>query len=265
MGNDRETTTSISHVTPDRIMVRGFDLAHEVIGSTGVAEYFYILLTGSRPRTEQVQILDACIVAIAEHGLVPSVQAARMTYAAGPEAFHGAVAAGLLGCGSVILGSTEAAGEFLAAIAAAAADQQSTVATAAAAVRDLRASGRTVPGFGHPVHRMVDPRATALLGLGKRLGTCGVHVASLEAVDSAAQVQFGRRLVLNASGAIAALLLDVGFPLGALKGVPLIGRTMSLVAHLLEEKVNPLGFSLADAAEKSVTFETVDNETNSNI
>ena len=88
-------TTAIAHAYPDRVEVRGFDLAAELIGSTSASEYFYVLLTGARPSPVQVQILDACIVALAEHGLVPSVQAARMTYASGPESLHGAVAAGL--------------------------------------------------------------------------------------------------------------------------------------------------------------------------
>ena len=55
-------------------------------------------------------MLNATLVAIAEHGLVPSVQAARMTFAAAPDAMQGAVAAGILGCGSVVLGSSETAG-----------------------------------------------------------------------------------------------------------------------------------------------------------
>lgn len=39
--------------------------------------------------------------------MTPSVQAARMTYAAAPEALQGAVSGGFLGCGSVVPGSAE--------------------------------------------------------------------------------------------------------------------------------------------------------------
>jgi citrate synthase len=248
-------TTAIAETTADRITVRGFDLARELIGSTTASEYFYVLLTGSRPSELQTQVLDACIVAIAEHGLVPSVQAARMTYASGPESLQGAVAAGLLGCGSVILGSSESAGILLAEIVRDhRGGKRSLDEIATDAVTRLRRARQPVPGVGHPLHREFDPRATALLDLGERLAVSGPHVAALSALVSAAQAVFGRRLPLNASGAIPALLMDVGFPLAAMKGVPLVGRTMSLVAHLLEEQTHPIGFEMASAGERSITY-----------
>lgn len=246
--------TSIAHAHPDRIEVRGLDLS-ALIGSVTASEYFWILLTGSRPSPQQAQMLDACIVAIAEHGLVPSVQAARMTYSSGPESLHGAVAAGLLGCGSVILGSSSETAGLLTSVVASAAPSESTASleeAAVSALRELRAAGRTVPGVGHPLHRDADPRAAALLALAVRLEVAGPHVAALHAVVDAVPVVYGRTLPLNVNGAIPAVLLDVDFPVGAMKGVPLVGRTMSLVAHLLEEQEDPIGFGLAAAAEAAV-------------
>src|SRR2546430_7160264 len=93
------------------------DLARELIGTLSFSEHFWLLLTAALPSAAQRRVLDATLVAIAEHGMVPSVQAARMTLAAGPEALQGAVAAGLLGCGSVVLGSSDAAGRLFADIA----------------------------------------------------------------------------------------------------------------------------------------------------
>lgn len=246
--------TSIAHAHPDRIEVRGLDLS-ALIGSVTASEYFWILLTGSRPSPQQAQMLDACIVAIAEHGLVPSVQAARVTYSSGPESLHGAVAAGLLGCGSVILGSSSETAGLLTSVVASAAPSESTASleeAAVSALRELRAAGRTVPGVGHPLHRDADPRAAALLALAVRLEVAGPHVAALHAVVDAVPVVYGRTLPLNVNGAIPAVLLDVDFPVGAMKGVPLVGRTMSLVAHLLEEQEDPIGFGLAAAAEAAV-------------
>lgn len=248
-------TTAIAHPTPDRVVVRGFDLARDLIGSTTASEYFCVLVTGERPTETQVKILDACIVALAEHGLVPSVQAARMTYAASPEALHGAVAAGLLGAGSVILGSSEDTAHLLAAIVKdATTDDGSIEAGARAAVAKLRSARRPVPGVGHPLHRERDPRAEALLAYAASLGVQGPHMRALAAVVAAIPEVYGRRLVLNVSGAIPAVLLDAGFPARAMKGIPLIGRTMSLVAHLLEEQDTPIGFALADAAEREVDY-----------
>jgi citrate synthase len=240
--------TSIAHPHPDRVEVRGLDLS-SLIGSVTASEYFWILLSGARPTAVQAQMLDACIVAIAEHGLVPSVQAARMTYASGPESLHGAVAAGLLGCGSVILGSSSETAALLASVVASGGPVDKV---ALDAVRELREAGRTVPGVGHPLHREADPRASALLSLASRLGAAGSHVAALHAVVDAVPLVYGRSLPLNVNGVIPAVLLDVDFPVGAMKGVPLVGRTMSLVAHLLEEQEDPIGFGLAAAAEAAV-------------
>jgi citrate synthase len=250
-----ELATAIAHPTADRVVVRGFDLARDLIGTTSASEYFYVLLTGTRPTQEQARILDACIVALAEHGLVPSVQAARMTYASSPEALHGAVAAGLLGAGSVILGSSEDTAVFLEEIVTSARDRGISLKESALdAVRQRRASRAPIPGVGHPLHRERDPRAGALLAYGEKLGTNGTYVEALAAMVAAVPDVYGRSFVLNVSGVIPAVLLDAGFPRAAMKGVPLIGRTMSLVAHLVEERDSPIGFGLANAAEAAVRY-----------
>lgn len=249
-------TTAIAHPTADRVIVRGFDLSTELIGHVTTAEYFYVLLTGKKPTPLQVAMLDACIVSIAEHGLVPSVQAARMTYASGPEALHGAVAAGLLGSGSVILGSSDNTGRLLAAIVD---ESRSSGRPIPDVTREhlvkLRQEGKSVPGVGHPLHKVEDPRATALLALAEKSGARGDHSIALDAIVDSMEEIFGRSFPLNVSGVIPAVLLDVDFPARAMKGVPLIGRTMSLMAHILEEDESPIGFGLAIAADHAVTYE----------
>ncbi|MGZ5236711.1 MAG: citryl-CoA lyase, partial [Caldimonas sp.] len=104
--------TSICTSDEHTIVVRGRDLSKELIGKVSFVEHFFLLLTGKLPSAGQAAVLNATLVAIAEHGLVPSVQAARMTFAAAPDAMQGAVAAGILGCGSVVLGSSETAGRL---------------------------------------------------------------------------------------------------------------------------------------------------------
>ncbi|WP_199756441.1 hypothetical protein, partial [Corallococcus sp. AB032C] len=117
IGRQENKASAISTSNADTILVRGRDLARELIGSINFTEHFWLLVTGALPTKAQQRVLDATLIAIAEHGLVPSVQVSRMTLAAAPEALQGAVAAGLLGCGSVVLGSSEAAGQFYAEIA----------------------------------------------------------------------------------------------------------------------------------------------------
>src|SRR5260370_7195942 len=118
IGSQVHRSTAISTSNETTILVRGRDLTQDLSGRINFTDHFWLLLTGTLPTAAQRRILDATLVAIAEHGLVPSVQVGRMTLAAAPEALQGAVAAGILGCGSVVLGSSEAAGQFFAAIAA---------------------------------------------------------------------------------------------------------------------------------------------------
>src|SRR5258708_30347401 len=116
IGKSSQLRTWISTATPDSITVRNRDLCKELIGHVSLTDFFCLLLTGQPPTDTQRLLLDASLVSISEHGLVPSIQAARMTYAAAPEALQGAVAAGLLGCGSVVLGSSEEAGKLFSAL-----------------------------------------------------------------------------------------------------------------------------------------------------
>src|ERR1043165_5920889 len=117
IGPQAHRSSAISSSNQDTILVRGRDLCGELIGHISFTDHAWLLVTGQMPNAAQRRVLDATLVAIAEHGLVPSVQASRLTLAAAPEALQGAVAAGLLGCGSVVLGSSEAAGRFFSEIA----------------------------------------------------------------------------------------------------------------------------------------------------
>src|SRR5881275_2598472 len=113
IGRAGEPVSGISRAHPDRVEVRGRDLATDVMGRLTFTEYFHLLLTGREPTAEQRFFLDLLLVAIAEHGLMPTNVAARMTLAADPGALQGAVAAGILGCGPVILGTAEECAKLL--------------------------------------------------------------------------------------------------------------------------------------------------------
>ena len=95
----------ISRAFPDRVEVRGRDLTGDLMGRLTFTEYFHLLLTGDEASEEQRYFLDLLLVAIAEHGLMPTNVAARMTLAADPGSLQGAVAAGILGAGPVVLGT----------------------------------------------------------------------------------------------------------------------------------------------------------------
>ena len=248
IGKQDQRTSALSTSTPEAIKVRGKDLCGELIGQTDFTSYFWFLVTGEQPSETQRFFADAVLTAIAEHGLVPSVVAARMTYAAAPEAFQGAVAAGLLGCGTVVLGSAETAGRFLAGLVESGEEP-------AAAISRLRAEKKASPGFGHPLHEAGDPRANLLLKLADEKNAAGPHVKMLRSIKAALPAALGRDLPINVNGAIPAVMLDIGFPLAALKGISLLARTASLIAHLNEESERPIGFILSGEAAAAIEYD----------
>ena len=244
-----DAKTAIAEATADAVTVRGHDLTSELMGHLTLTEMFFLLLMGRAPDERERRMTDACLVAIAEHGLVPSVQAARMTLQAAPESLQGAVAAGLLGCGSVILGATEYAGTMLR-------DGVAVRRVRASRSRATTASARApLPGFGHPLHKAGDPRTTRLLQLSDELGVSGEHVALVRAIEAAVPEVYGRALPLNVSGAIAAPMLDLGLPAYTLKAIPLLARTAGLLGHLREEHERPIGFRLAALAEAGIEYD----------
>jgi citrate synthase len=239
----------------DRIVVRGADLAQDLIGHINFGDYFYLLLTGKRADTATSAVLNAALVAIAEHGLVPSVQAARMTLAAAPDAMQGAVAAGLLGSGSVILGASETAGRLYLAIEKEAAQCGGDLQVATRTVlKDLRARKQPIAGFGHPEHKKRDPRVGRLFEVSLQAGGGQKYVEIAKLVESTIPEVVGKELKLNVSGAIPAVLLGVGFPVNALKGVPMLARTASLIAHLNEELEDGIGFALSYQATREQQY-----------
>jgi citrate synthase len=255
IGAQAHRASSIATSNSTHIVVRGRDLADELIGRVDFTQHFWLLLTGVLPTDAQRRVLDAALVAIAEHGLVPSVQAARMTLAAAPEALQGAVAAGILGCGSVVLGSSEAAGNFFAAIAERVAAGETLDPAVRAVVLGYRGARRAIPGYGHPEHTGFDPRARRLFAVAAEAGSAGVHAKIAHHVESVLPELLGKRLAVNVSGAIPAVLLDAGYPLAALKGVPILARTAGLVAHLLEEQLRPIGFVMSHAAAGAIEYD----------
>jgi citrate synthase len=247
--------SSISRASPDRVEVRGRDLASELMGRVGFTEYVHLLLTGREPSEEQRFFLDLLLVSIAEHGLMPSVVAARMTLAADPGSLHGAVAAGILGAGPVILGTSEACALLLVEAQAEVAAGSPPAAVAAEAARRIRANGGRVPGFGHPIHPPVDPRAERILELADARGVAGPHVLLARELRNSVAEAWGRALPMNVSMPIAAVMLDLGFDRRVVKSVPILARTAGLLAHLAEEQERPIGFLLAGAAEEAASYE----------
>jgi citrate synthase len=255
IGKAGPPVTHISQAYADRVEVRGRDLCGEVMGHTSFTEYFHLLLTGREATDDQRFFLDLLLVAIAEHGMMPTNVAARMTLAADPGSLQGAVAAGILGCGPVILGTAELCAQLLERAQLQVASAQTPAAVARELARLIHASGERAPGFGHPVHRPLDPRAERILELADARQVSGPHVVLARCFRDAVAEAWGRPLTMNVSMPIAAVMLDLGFPPSAVKAVPILARTAGLLAHLAEEQEHPLGFLMAARAEEAIVYE----------
>ena len=249
-----DPVTHIGQAYADRVEVRGRDLSGELMGRLTFTEHFYLLLTGDEPTEEQRFFLDLVLVSIAEHGMMPTNVAARMTLAADPGSLQGAVAAGILGCGPVILGTSAECARLLEEARASGREPLEIA-------RQIHGSGGRIPGFGHPVHRPLDPRAERILDLAGERGVGGPHVELAGQLRDAVAEVWGKPLTMNVSMPIAAVMLDLGFPSAAAKAVPILARTAGLLAHLAEEQERPLGFLLAGKAEEAIEYQPPDART----
>jgi citrate synthase len=230
-------TTAIARHDLHHIWVRDYDLTADLMGKVSFSEMIFLMIGGRLPEADERVLLDALLNTLVEHGLTPSAVASRMTYAVAPEAMQGAVAAGLLGVGSVLVGSMEECGMLLTRIAAADVGPEAAVEEI---VREYRSSGRRVPGVGHSIHVDGDPRAARLFEIAEACGRAGSHVNAMHALARAAERASGRSLPINATGAVAAVLLELGVPWRVHRGFALISRTVGLIAHIDEEMQAPI-------------------------
>lgn len=245
-----EPTTSIASHSAEDVFIRGTSLCRELIGRRSFTEVLYFQILGRMPTPDQTALIDACLVALMEHGLTPSVLSARLTYSSAPEALQGAVAAGLLGVGSKFVGSMEGCAALLARIVSA----EDGEAEASRIAVEHRATKTPLPGFGHHIHKPDDPRAQRLLELARERKIAGKHVAAISALSGAVDATYGRHITINATGAIAAILGDCGVPAGIARGFGLIARCAGLVGHLYEEQQQPTLRAVWEAAEKAVPY-----------
>jgi len=250
--------TSLGTSDPDSITLLGQDLAGDLMGKVSFGELALWLVTQHRPTPPQVRVFEAVLVALADHGFTPTAIAARLTYLSAPDSVQGALAAGLLGGGSRFLGVTEDTARFLDEALAGGggppADEAGWDALALAAVRQARAQRRLVPGLGHPVHKVTDPRTPVLIRIAAEEGLRGPHLRLHEAVGRVHPQVLGRRLPLNGAGTSGAALADLGLPASMLRGFALLARTAGLLGQLAEEQRRPLGMDMYLAVDRGAEY-----------
>jgi len=252
-GDGLSFPTSLGTSTADEIRLLGQDLTADLMGKVGFGELAFWLVTLRRPTPSETRVFEAVLVALADHGFTPTAIAARLTYLSAPDSLQGALAAGLLGGGSRFLGVTEDSGAYLAAVLADNAqdadgdlptDDAGWDALALPLVQRTRAAGRYVPGLGHPVHKVQDPRTPRLLAICEEEGLRGPHLRLYEAIGRVHPQVLGRTLPLNGAGVCGAALADLDLPVELLRGVALLARAAGLLGQLAEERRRPLAMDM---------------------
>jgi citrate synthase len=248
--------TAIAEVGPDDVIVRGYPLS-ELVGKLSFSEGVFLVVNGELPRDAQRQMLDAILVSLIEHGISPSTIIARTLASCGTP-MQAAVAGSVASIADWHGGSSEQLAKVMVPVVAEAAeltgDEREAVMRARAKeiVRQYRQDGRRFEGFGHPQHPEGDPRANMLLGLAERLGTAGSFVRVLEILAEEIEQETGRPLRPNVTGALAALIPDLGFPVAAVRGIVIGARVPGLVAHITEELEQ--GGKWRHASDDAVTY-----------
>jgi citrate synthase len=243
--------------TTDSITLLGQDLAQELIGHVTFGELAFWLVAKRRPSAEQLTMFEAVLVALADHGFTPTAIAARLTYTSAPDSLQGALAAGLLGGGSRFLGVTEDSARFLSACLAEQprpTDEAGWDALALTALERARAGHELVPGLGHPVHKVEDPRTPVLFDLARRTGTFGDHLELFSAIGRVHPQVLGRTLPLNGAGVCGAILADLDLPLSVMRGFALLARCAGLLGHLAEEQADPIGMDVYLAVDRNTDY-----------
>jgi citrate synthase len=262
MSDERQERTQkrlhseMSWSTPDRVTVRGFDLMDDLMGKVNLGDMAFLELMGRLPVEGESVVINAMLVALVEHGITPNTLAARLTYLGAPEALQGAVAAGLLGLGSVFVGTIEGSARILQEALPRETQDADLQGLAREIVRRHREQRQLIPGLGHPIHKPVDPRATRLFALAGQYGLAGQYAALMQLIGQEAERQSGRSLPVNVTGAIGALASEMEMPWQICRGLGVMARSIGLVAHILEETREPMAAEIWRRVDEEATGES---------
>lgn len=226
--------TAIACSDATGIWFRGYDIS-SLMRQTSFASTVFLLHRGRLPTKAEERLLDAILIASADHGAgAPSCAASRIAASGNRQSLSAAVAAGLLAIGDEHGGAGSLCMEVLAEVVGQAQREAISIEDAARRYVDRTRAARTrIPGLGHRVHSK-DPRVEVLFGMARDFGVAGRGITCLLAIASAARERI-KPLPINVDGALAAVLYDLDFPPAAGKLMFIVGRVAGLTAEVFEE------------------------------
>ncbi|PIC64903.1 citryl-CoA lyase [Sporosarcina sp. P13] len=251
--------TKVGYSETDKVFVHGFNLVDDLIGEITLADMAFLGAKHRIPNENESKMLNALMVAVCEHGFTPSSISTRLTYLGAPEAVQAAVAAGLLGAGSVYLGAMEQVAEMLQDGMERSGNEKSPSELATWILDDRAERGIQLPGFGHPIHRPVDPRTVKLFELAKELGFYKKNSETINEISLQLNERKGKSITLNAVGAIGAIMADMELDYRVMKSFAVAARAVGLVAHIVEEievgRKDSVGQKIFDYIESNADYQ----------
>jgi len=245
-----ELKTAIATYDETSITWRGKDLVNDLLGKHGFTEILYFLITGRMPTATETKVMDVCLVTLMEHGMTPHAIVARLVADCNPGQVQIAMSAGLTCVGDVFAGTMEGCGRLLEA-GLKEVDAQAWCAQVAA---DHRSRRKALPGFGHNLHKPDDPRSPRLFQVAREAGVEGRAIALLETLGGEVDKAYGRHLTINATGALAALMLEIGIPPAIMRCLAVTSRAAGLTAHLKEEFETKSGREIWRLVDESFAY-----------
>jgi citrate synthase len=256
---NKKLHSNIAWTSPEAIGVHGYDLCNDLMGEINFGDMAFLEVTSRLPNPNESRMFNAVLITLVEHGITPSSLATRMTYTGAPEAMQGAVAAGLLGLGSVFVGSTEGSNKMLFTALSSFKDNNIDPTDsqldkiAAELVASFKNDKKNVPGIGHPIHKPLDPRTVRLFKIAQETGFYGNHIKLMIKIAEVASQSYKKSLPINATGAIGSICCEMGLNWKVSHGLGIMARAVGLVSHILEEAQTPIAVPIWYQVEEEAT------------
>ncbi|HEX7441077.1 MAG TPA: citryl-CoA lyase [Caldimonas sp.] len=233
--------TALAYGDKESVVIRGYSLG-ELVGKVSFAEAFLLLALGELPPPGHARTLEAMMVSVLDHGIVPSSIVTRYLASSGTP-IQAAVAGGILSFGDTYGGACQQLAERLVhhheRIER---GEQTQEGAAEALVRHFFVRGERVPGYGHALHPQGDPRVPRLYAIADQNGVTGAHSRLAQAVEKELQRVKKRALPMNQDGALAALGLDLGLDWQIVRALAFVPRSAGLAVHAVEEMKREAGW-----------------------
>ena len=213
----------------------------ELVKNKSFVETVFLVLKGNLPNENENKMLNVLFTSAIDHGVGTASTITARTVASAGNSMHTALASGILAMGKLHGGATEDAAKFFA--------ENINEKNIGELVKSLKEKKIRVPGFGHKVLTH-DSRTDVLFSVAKETKFYGQHCKFSEEVGEELNKISSKPLPLNIDGAMAAILLDMGFPWQMAKGFFLIARVPGLVAHIYEEMMGDVGLRRLDSGEE---------------